>query len=113
MTKQEVINMFMSAVGKYTVAIDTTADNNIKYKKSVQALEDAVNLIYRNVDTKELGSNAEARNAKISEQTKDLITAKREAEYVLETARANEARIKAEVDQIKYIIRALEVKDEA
>ena len=113
MTKQEVINMFMSAVGKYTVAIDTTADNNIKYKKSVYALEDAVNLIYRNVDAKELGSNAEARNAKISEQTKDLITAKREAEYVLETARANEARIKAEVDQIKYIIRALEVKDEA
>jgi hypothetical protein len=113
MTKQEVINMFMSAVGKYTVAIDTTADNNIKYKKSVYALEDAVNLIYRNVDPKELGSNAEARNAKISEQTKDLITAKREAEYVLEFARANEARIKAEVDQIKYIIRALEVKDEA
>ena len=113
MTKQEVINMFMSAVGKYTVAIDTTADNNIKYKKSLYALEDAVNLIYRNVDAKELGSNAEARNAKISEQTKDHITAKREAEYVLETARANEARIKAEVDQIKYIIRALEVKDEA
>ena len=113
MTKQEVINMFMSAVGKYTVAIDTTADNNIKYKKSVYALEDAVNLIYRNVDAKELGSNAEARNAKVSEQTQDLIVAKREAEYQLETARANESRIKAEVDQIKYIIRALEVKEEA
>jgi len=31
----------------------------------------------------------------------------------LEVARANESRIKAEVDQIKYIIRALEVKEEA
>ena len=113
MTKTEVINMFMKAVGQYTTAIDKTAETNIKYKKSVYALEDAVNLIYRNVDAKELGSNAEARNAKVSEQTQDLIVAKREAEYQLEVARATEARIKAEVDQIKYIIRALEVKEEA
>jgi thymidylate synthase len=113
MTKTEVINMFMKAVGQYTTAIDKTAESNIEYKKSVYALEDAVNLIYRNVDAKELGSNAESRNAKVSEKTQDLIVAKREAEYHLETARANEARIKAEVDQIKYIIRALEVKEEA
>ena len=113
MTKQEVITMFMKAVGQYTTAIDKTAENNINYKKSVYALEDAVNLIYREVDPKELGSNAEARNAKVSEKTQDLIIAKREAEFQLETARANESRIKAEVDQIKYIIRALEVKDEA
>ena len=113
MTKTEVITMFMNAVGQYTTAIDKTAESNISYKKSVYALEDAVNLIYRNVDAKELGSNAEARNAKVSEKTQDLIVAKREAEYQLEVARANESRIKAEVDQIKYIIRALEVKEEA
>jgi hypothetical protein len=113
MTKTEVITMFMNAVGQYTSAIDKTAESNITYKKSVYALEDAVNLIYREVDPKELGSNAEARNAKVSEKTQNLIVAKREAEYTLETARANESRIKAEVDQIKYIIRALEVKEEA
>ena len=113
MNKQEVITMFMSAVGKYTSAIDKTADSNINYKKSVYALEDAVNLIYRQVDPKELGSNAESRTAKVSEKTQDLIEAKREAEFILETARANESRIKAEVDQMKYIIRALEAKEEA
>ena len=113
MTKKEVITMFMNAVGQYTTAIDKTADSNINYRKSVYALEDAVNLIYREVDPKELGSNAESRNAKVSEKTQDLIIAKREAEFQLETARANESRIKAEVDQIKYIIRALEVKEEA
>ena len=113
MTKQEVITMFMRAVGQYTTAIDKTAETNINYKKSVYALEDAVNLIYREVDPKELGSNAEARNAKVSEKTQNLIIAKREAEFQLESARANENRIKAEVDQIKYIIRALEVKEEA
>ena len=113
MNKQEVIASFMKAVGIYTQAIDKTADSNIAYKKAVYALEDAVNLIYREVDPKELGSNAEARNAKVSEKTQDLIVAKREAEYLLETARANESRIKAEVDQMKYIIRALEAKEEA
>jgi hypothetical protein len=113
MTKQEVITMFMKAVGQYTTAIDKTAESNINYKKSVYALEDAVNLIYREVDPKELGSNAESRNAKVSEKTQQLIIAKREAEFQLESARANENRIKAEVDQIKYIIRALEVKEEA
>ena len=113
MNKQEVIASFMKAVGIYTQAIDKTADSNIAYKKAVYALEDAVNLIYREVDPKELGSNAESRNAKVSEKTQDLINAKREAEFTLETTRANESRIKAEVDQIKYIIRALEVKDEA
>jgi hypothetical protein len=113
MTKQEVISMFMKAVGQYTSAIDKTAESNINYKKSVYALEDAVNLIYREVDPKELGSNAESRSAKVSEKTQQLIVAKREAEFQLENARANENKIKAEVDQIKYIIRALEVKEEA
>ena len=113
MTKKEVITMFMNAVGQYTTAIDKTADSNINYRKSVYALEDAVNLIYREVDPKELGSNAECRNAKVSEKTQDLIVAKREAEFQLESARADENRIKAEVDQIKYIIRALEVKEDA
>jgi hypothetical protein len=113
MTKKEVITLFMNAVGQYTTAIDKTADSNINYRKSVYALEDAVNLIYREVDPKELGSNAESRNAKVSEKTQDLIYAKREAEFLLESARANESRIKAEVEQIKYIIRALEVKEDA
>ena len=76
MNKQEVIASFMKAVGIYTQAIDKTADSNIAYKKAVYALEDAVNLIYREVDPKELGSNAESRNAKVSEKTQDLINAK-------------------------------------
>jgi hypothetical protein len=42
-----------------------------------------------------------------------LILAKRELEYQLEVARAEETRAKTECDQIKYIIRALEVKEEA
>ena len=81
MNKEQAITSFMKAVKTYTTAIDKTAKTNIAYKKAVYALEDAVNQIYRDVDVKELGSNAEARNAKVSEQTQDLIVAKREAEY--------------------------------
>lgn len=113
MKKEDVIKLFMIAVAQYTTAIDKTTDSNIKYKKSVYALEDAVNLIYREADPKELGSNAESRNAKVSEKTQDLIIVKREAEFLLETARANESRTKAEVDQMKYIIRSLAIKEEA
>ncbi len=42
----------MNAVGQYTTAIDKTADSNINYRQRVYALEDAVNLIYREVDPK-------------------------------------------------------------
>jgi hypothetical protein len=113
MNKEQAITSFMKAVKTYTNSIDKTAQTNIAYKKAVYALEDAVNQIYRDVDVKELGSNAEQRNAKISAQTSELIVAKRELEYQLEVARAEEARAKTECDQIKYIIRALEVKEEA
>jgi hypothetical protein len=113
MNKQDAITSFMKAVKTYTTSIDKTAQANISYKKAVYALEDAVNQIYRDVDVKELGSNAEQRNAKISAQTSELILEKRELEYQLEVARAEETRAKTECDQIKYIIRALEVKEEA
>ena len=113
MNKEQAITSFMKAVKTYTNSIDKTAQANISYKKALYALEDAVNQIYRDVDVKELGSNSEQRNAKISAQTADLIIVKRELEYQLEVARAEESRAKTECDQIKYIIRALEVKDEA
>jgi len=113
MNKEQAITSFMKAVKTYTTSIDKTAQTNISYKKALYALEDAVNQIYRDVDVKELGSNSEQRNAKISAQTTDLIIVKRELEYQLEVARAEESRAKTECDQIKYIIRALEVKDEA
>ena len=58
-------------------------------------------------------TRAKIRGAKIASLTSAEQQAIRVLENELEIARAKEARTKAEVEQMKYIIRALEAKAEA
>jgi hypothetical protein len=113
MNKNEVISKFMAVVEKHVDAIDNTANAKVNYNNASFALTDKVNAIYLNNDIKELGSNAEIRSAKIASLTSAEQQAIRLLENELEIARAKEARTKAEVEQMKYIIRALEAKSEA
>jgi hypothetical protein len=113
MNKNEVISKFMAVVEKHVDAIDHTANAKVNYNNASFALTDKVNAIYLNNDIKELGSNAEIRGAKIASLTSAEQQAIRTLENELEIARAKEARTKAEVEQMKYIIRALEAKAEA
>ena len=113
MNKNEVIAKFMAVVEKHVDAIDNTANAKVNYNNASFALTDKVNAIYLNNDIKELGSNAEIRGAKIASLTSAEQQAIRTLENELEIARAKEARTKAEVEQMKYIIRALEAKAEA
>jgi hypothetical protein len=113
MNKNEIISKFMSIVEKHVDAIDNTAQAKVNYNNASFALTDKVNAIYLNHDSKELGSNAEIRGAKIASLTSAEQQAIRTLENELEIARAKEARTKAEVEQMKYIIRALEAKAEA
>jgi hypothetical protein len=113
MNKNEVISKFMAVVEKHVDAIDNTANAKVNYNNASFALTDKVNAIYLNNDIKELGSNAEIRGAKIASLTSAEQQAIRTLENELEIARAKEARTKAEVEQMKYIIRALEAKAEA
>ena len=113
MNKNEIISKFMSIVEKHVDAIDNTANAKVNYNNASFALTDSVNAIYLNQDVKELGSNAEIRSAKIASLTSAEQQAIRLLENELEIARAKEARTKAEVEQMKYIIRALEAKSEA
>jgi len=103
----------MAIVEKHVDAIDNTAQAKVNYNNASFALTDKVNAIYLNHDSKELGSNAEIRSAKIASLTSAEQQAIRTLENELEIARAKEARTKAEVEQMKYIIRALEAKAEA
>ena len=103
----------MAIVEKHVDAIDNTAQAKVNYNNASFALTDKVNTIYLNHDSKELGSNAEIRGAKIASLTSAEQQAIRTLENELEIARAKEARTKAEVEQMKYIIRALEAKSEA
>ena len=113
MNKNEIISKFMAIVEKHVDAIDNTAQAKVNYNNASFALTDKVNAIYLNHDSKELGSNAEIRSAKIASLTSAEQQAIRTLENELEIARAKEARTKAEVEQMKYIIRALEAKAEA
>lgn len=113
MNKNEVIAKFMAVVEKHVDAIDNTANAKVNYNNASFALTDKVNAIYLTNDIKELGSNAEIRGAKIASLTSAEQQAIRVLENELEIARAKEARTKAEVEQMKYIIRALEAKAEA
>jgi hypothetical protein len=111
MTKDEVIAKFMKSVSAYNKAIDETTKVRVAHNEAEFVLADKVASIYREKDAKELGSNAEIRNANLALMTNDEQKLVRELENKLELARAKENKAKNEVDQMKYIIRALDISE--
>jgi thymidylate synthase len=112
MTKEEIISKFMKSVSTYNKAIDETAKIKVAHNEAEFFLADKVASIYREKDAKELGSNAETRNANIALMTSEEQKLVRDFENKLELARAKEQKARNEVDQMKYIIRALEAQAE-
>jgi len=112
MKKDEVIAKFMKSVTAYNRAIDETAKIKVSHNEAEFVLADKVASIYREKDAKELGSNAETRNANLALMTADEQKLVRELENKLELSRAKEQKARNEVDQMKYIIRALEAQAE-
>ena len=111
MTKEEVITKFMKSVSAYNKAIDEVAKIKVRANEAEFVLADKVASIYREKDGKELGSNAETRNANIALMTEIEQSLVRELSNNLELARAREMKARNEVDQMKYIIRALEARE--
>ena len=111
MTKDEVIAKFVKSVSAYNKAIDETTKVRVAHNEAEFVLADKVASIYREKDAKELGSNAEIRNANLALMTNDEQKLVRELENKLELARAKENKAKNEVDQMKYIIRALDISE--
>jgi hypothetical protein len=111
MTKDEVIAKFVKSVSAYNKAIDETTKVRVAHNEAEFVLADKVASIYREKDAKELGSNAEIRNANLALMTTDEQKLVRELENKLELARAKENKAKNEVDQMKYIIRALDISE--
>jgi polyphosphate kinase len=112
MKKDEVIAKFMKSVAAYNKAIDETAKIRVRANEAEFVLADKVASIYREKDGKELGSNAETRNANLALMTETEQALVRELSNNLELARARELKCRNEVDQMKYIIRALEAQGE-
>ena len=112
MTKSEVVSRIVASVEKHIDCIDKTVNTKVALNNATFALTEKINSIYNTRDIKELGSNAEIRNAKISVETVAETKNVLDLENQLEIARAEEAKAKANVDQIRYIVRVLEANIE-
>ena len=112
MKKEEVIAKFMKSVSAYNKCIDETTKIKVEMNNAEFVLADKVASVYLQKDAKELGSNAEIRNANISLLTEEEQVIVRNLSNNLELAKARELKARNEVDQMKYIIRALEAQAE-
>ena len=112
MKKEEVIAKFMKSVSAYNKCIDETTKIKVEMNNAEFVLADKIATVYREKDVKELGSNAEIRNANLAFLTETEQALVRNLSNNLELARAKEQKARNEVDQMKYIIRALEAQAE-
>ena len=112
MTKSEVVSKIVASVEKHIDSIDKTVNTKIALNNASYALTEKINSIYNSRDVKELGSNAEIRNAKIALETIEESKTVLALENALEIARAEEIKAKAHVDQMRYIVRILEANIE-
>lgn len=112
MTKSELIARIVQTSEAHAKAVQQTVDAKILLNNATLALTEKVNSIYTSRDIKELGSNAEIRNANIAKETAEESNIVHALTNTLETAKAQEAVTKLQFDQMKYIVRLLEVSVE-
>jgi hypothetical protein len=112
MTKSELIARIVNTSEAHAKAVQQTVGARIMLNNATLELSVKVNTIYTSRDIKELGSNAEIRNANIANETADESLAVHNCNNALEIAKAQEAVAKLQFDQLKYIVRLLEVNVE-
>jgi hypothetical protein len=112
MTKSELIARIVNTSEAHAKAVQQTVDARVMLNNATLALSEKVNTIYTTRDIKELGSNAEIRNANIAKETAEESLAVHNYNNTLEIAKAQEAVAKLQFDQLKYIVRLLEVSVE-
>lgn len=111
MNKEDLIAKYVASVSAYNQAIDETTKIKVEINNAEFVLADKVASIYLEKDAKELGSNSEIRNANIALLTESEKALVRNLSNNLEFAKAKEIKARNEVDQIKYIIRALNIEN--
>jgi hypothetical protein len=81
-TKAEAIKQLLDLNIKYVQALSKAQQSDLALTSSKQALADAKEQIIISVDPKELGSNAEIREASLNVRLKDKVQELRELETV-------------------------------
>ena len=113
-TTLDAINKLVAFNQLYNNIVSKTVEIKNTLSEAEWELEDAKNEILNNVsDIKELGSNAEQREAKLSGLLAEQVKAVRSATLRYELAKAEEQKCRANLEFAKHLVRASEILAEA
>jgi hypothetical protein len=113
LTTMDAITKLMEFNKLYNTIVTSTVNEKNTLTQAEWALEDAKFEILRTIDVKELGSNAEQREAKLSAMLTEQVSAVRSATLRYEVAKADEQKCRANLEFAKHLVRASELLMEA
>ncbi len=113
LTTIDAVKKLMEFNKLYNNIVTVTVNEKNTLTQAEWALEDAKFEILRSADVKELGANAEQREAKLSALLADNIQQVRRATLNYELAKAEEQKCRANLEFAKHLVRASELLMEA
>jgi hypothetical protein len=113
LTTMDAVKKLMEFNRLYNNIVTTTATEKNALTQAEWDLEDAKFEILRSTDVKELGSNAEQREARLSGMLAEQVKAVRSATLRYELAKAEEQKCRANLEFAKHLVRASEILAEA
>jgi hypothetical protein len=113
LTTMDAVKKLMEFNKLYNTIVTTTVNEKNVLTQAEWALEDAKFEILRTVDVKELGSNSEQREAKLSGMLAEQVKAVRSATLRYELVKAEEQKCRANLEFAKHLVRASEALTEA
>ena len=113
LTTMDAVKKLMEFNKLYNNIVTVTVNEKNTLTQAEWALEDAKFEILRSADIKELGSNAEQREAKLSGMLAEQVKNVRSATLRYELAKAEEQKCRANLEFAKHLVRASEILAEA
>jgi len=113
LTTMDAVVKLMEFNKLYNTIVTTSVNEKNNLTQAEWALEDAKFEILRTVDVKELGSNSEQREAKLSGMLAEQVKAVRSATLRYELVKAEEQKCRANLEFAKHLVRASEALTEA
>jgi len=113
LTTMDAVKKLMEFNKLYNTIVTATVNEKNALSQAEWALEDAKFEILRTVDVKELGSNSEQREAKLSGMLAEQVKVVRSTTLRYELMKAEEQKCRANLEFAKHLVRASEALTEA
>jgi len=113
LTTMDAVKKLMEFNKLYNTIVTATVNEKNALTQAEWALEDAKFEILRTVDVKELGSNSEQREAKLSGMLAEQVKVVRSTTLRYELMKAEEQKCRANLEFAKHLVRASEALTEA